>query len=570
MRAVAPRERHPHLLGHCGRTHRGPPVCHHYRRTPAPSNAASPNDIIYGGFVNKDDLLNRYDSSAELQTLYNYFGISRADISPPTPPPSTPRPRLTSAGRNQHDASDGKITLGSHTYWSRGLYVWDTGANVTTGSSYQVLEGIRSRDGGYFAIMFHCGNIVFKTLPPKPTPPPPPKPSTTPPPATPTLSPKSPSPRLHQAYRRHHRRHRPTHGQIHRPRRRHRPKHQRLPLRLWRHRHRQTRHRLGHSRLPKPGQIHRPPPRQRLPWQNHRQFRSLRLHRERAPPPATYTRTKSAQNLTQNLDATTRPAHAGDEIRYSLTTKNIGGTTDGYTVVEHVEDILEYADITDLGGATIKDGVMTWPETPIAPGKAILKTFTVKVKNPIPATPVGRSDKFSYDLRMDNIYGNEVHINLEPPLAKQVEGASTNLPDTGAPTATLIVLAVSALTLFFYFRNRQLMAEIKLLRGHYQGGGGYYNVCRSIITNTPNVTSSKRPSSKLPAAKSSRSSASRPSTNPRTPNTAPKPPARSFTRTSQPRTQATIRGRPARTATQALPRPPAQLPANARQPPAPT
>src|ERR1017187_4822907 len=47
---------------------------------PSPSNAASPNDIIYGGFVSKDDLLNHYDGSAELKSLYNYFGISRQDV----------------------------------------------------------------------------------------------------------------------------------------------------------------------------------------------------------------------------------------------------------------------------------------------------------------------------------------------------------------------------------------------------------------------------------------------------------------------------------------------------------
>jgi hypothetical protein len=441
---------------------------------PAPSNAASPNDIIYGGFVNKDDLLNRYDSSAELQTLYNYFGISRADVtSAHTATINSKDHSLTSIGRNQHDASDGKITLGSHTYWSRGLYVWDTGVYVTKGSSYQVLEGIRSRDGGYFAIMFHCGNIVFKTLPPKPTPPPPPKPSPTPVPAPPTRSAKSPSldcVRLAASI---------NQGTA--------------PLTVkFTGLGAATGQSIsdylfdfgdtGTDKRPTGSVVH--------VYQNpgkfiaHLQVKgSLGKTTDHTslcdvsitvtPPPATYTRAKSALNVTQNTDATTKPAHAGDVVTYTLTTKNIGGTGDDYTVVEHIDDILEYAGVTDFGGATLKDGVMTWPATKIAPGKGITKTFTIKIKNPIPAAPVGRSDKFSYDLRMDNIYGTTVRIALETPLAKQVEGASTQLPATGAPTATLIVLGVSVLTLFFYFRNRQLMTEIKLLRGHYQGGGGY-------------------------------------------------------------------------------------------------
>src|SRR4051812_20956388 len=48
---------------------------------PTPSNAASSNDIILGGIVSKNDLLNRYDSSAELKALYDRFDISRADIT---------------------------------------------------------------------------------------------------------------------------------------------------------------------------------------------------------------------------------------------------------------------------------------------------------------------------------------------------------------------------------------------------------------------------------------------------------------------------------------------------------
>src|ERR1035437_1942439 len=51
---------------------------------PTAANAASPNDIILGGFVSKNDLLNRYDSSSELQSLYTRFSITRADIQAST------------------------------------------------------------------------------------------------------------------------------------------------------------------------------------------------------------------------------------------------------------------------------------------------------------------------------------------------------------------------------------------------------------------------------------------------------------------------------------------------------
>jgi hypothetical protein len=188
------------------------------------------------------------------------------------------------------------------------------------------------------------------------------------------------------------------------------------------------------------------------------------------PPPAAYTKAKSAVNLTQNRDATTALAQPGDKIRYQLTTRNTGGAAGSYAVVEHLEDVMEYATLTDSGGATFDSGVLTWPSEKLAGGAALVKTFTVTIKDPIPTTPVGLSDKFSYDLKLDNVYGTQITVEVAPPLAKQVEGAATQLPETGPATSTIVVLIVALLALYFYFRNRQLMTEIKMLRGSYQGG----------------------------------------------------------------------------------------------------
>jgi hypothetical protein len=437
---------------------------------PAPTNAASPNDIIYGGFVSKADLLNRYDSSAELQALFKHFGISRADLQQSDTTTINSRDHsLKSIGRTRHLSSDDDIKVGSRTYYARGLYTWDTGANVQKGSSYKVLRGTRSSDGGYFAVMFHCGNIVFKQLPPKPTPPPPPPPTPTPTPK-PTPTPTKPTLACVELI-----------GDV---------KTGQVPLTV-----------TYTGRGQATGQTISQYQFNFGDGKTANQASSKVAHQYTTPgkftatlkvkgskgsvspaisacsftvnvttPPAAFTRAKTALNVSQSIDATTAPAHAGDTIRYTLSTKNTGGTAEAYTVVEHVEDVLEYADITDPTGAKLENGVLTWPAKTITPGSVLSTTFTVRIKSPIPATPVGVSDKFSYDLRMDNVYGNDVHINLEAPLAKQVESASTSLPDTGGATSTLIVLLVSGLSLFFYFRNRQLITEIKLLRGTYQGG----------------------------------------------------------------------------------------------------
>ena len=78
-----------------------------------------------------------------------------------------------------------------------------------------------------------------------------------------------------------------------------------------------------------------------------------------------------------------------------------------------------------------------------------------------------RSQQFHYPF---NVYGTAVQISLQPPVVKQVEAASSNLPDTGAASSTVVVLLVAGLAIFFYIRNRQLATEIRLLRHDYHGG----------------------------------------------------------------------------------------------------
>jgi len=447
---------------------------------PTAANAASPNDIILGGFVSKNDLLNRYDASAELQALYNRFGISRADISASTHGSINSKDKtLKSIGRLQHTASDTEINVGAHTYWMRSLSVWDTGSNVVNGSNYEVFEGKRAKDGSYFAIIFHCGNIVSRTVPPVPTPtpkPPTPKPTPAPTPKpTPNVPTPTPKPNV------------PTLACISlsaSPLTGERPLKTNFtgvgaasgqtitdyifdfgdsstatqPGPLATH----TYTTVGNftATLKVKGSL----------GKTTAVIPACSVTVSPAATPPSFTKAKSAINLTQNIDATTKPAAPGDLIKYHLTTKNIGGAAGEYVVVEHVEDVLEYADIVDSTGGNVSNGVITWPNQTIQPGGTLAINFTVKIKSPIPATPVGISDKNSFDLRLDNVYGNAVQITLTPPFSKQVEGAATSLPATGAPFSTFIVLAVCGVSLFFFFRNRQLLTEVKLLRGEFQGG----------------------------------------------------------------------------------------------------
>ncbi|MFC1656663.1 hypothetical protein ACFL14_01700 [Patescibacteria group bacterium] len=121
-------------------------------------------------------------------------------------------------------------------------------------------------------------------------------------------------------------------------------------------------------------------------------------------------KSKTAFNQTQNQDATKVVAKAGDIINYNLWTKNNGtATAKGFVVNDDIADILEYADITNMYGGVLNGKTITYPAIDIETGKTINKTFTVKVKNPIPSNPQNGK---SYDFKMENIYGNTILINI--------------------------------------------------------------------------------------------------------------------------------------------------------------
>lgn len=162
---------------------------------------------------------------------------------------------------------------------------------------------------------------------------------------------------------------------------------------------------------------------------------------------------------------------AGDQIEYTLTTSNTGnGDYNGYLITEDIGDILEYADVTDLGGASLKDGVLTWPGQDIPAGGIVVKKFSIKVKDPVPSTAKSTSDPLSFDLRMDNTYGQTVQIPVAPPVPKQIETKAGELPQTGAATSLVITCLFVALCVYFFLRNRQLTTEVQLLRAEYNPG----------------------------------------------------------------------------------------------------
>jgi hypothetical protein len=171
------------------------------------------------------------------------------------------------------------------------------------------------------------------------------------------------------------------------------------------------------------------------------------------------------------LDANKTTAVAGDVIEYTIKVLNSGDAAlADLPITDDVYDILEYADITDLGGGSIQGHQLVWSAGAIIPAHTtVTKTFQATVKTPVPATVANGT---SFDLIMHNIFGtNAVDVHVQPPTAaKQLEQTSQQLPETGAGTSLFIVCVIAALLVFFYSRNRQLIHEVAILRVDHNPG----------------------------------------------------------------------------------------------------
>ncbi|HUP26786.1 MAG TPA: hypothetical protein VM124_04035 [Candidatus Limnocylindrales bacterium] len=183
---------------------------------------------------------------------------------------------------------------------------------------------------------------------------------------------------------------------------------------------------------------------------------------------------KTAKNITQGLaDANGTTAHGGDIIEYSLSVKNSGKTTIKYVVTDGFGDVLDYADITDLHGAKLDENKnVVWPATDITSGQTLSRSITIKVKDPVPATPVSSSDPGHYDLTMTNVYNDTVNIKLPAAVNKQIETVTQVLPNTGPGTSLVIGFIMTSFVAYFFARSKLFATELDLVREDFSATGG--------------------------------------------------------------------------------------------------
>src|SRR5690606_19726012 len=173
-------------------------------------------------------------------------------------------------------------------------------------------------------------------------------------------------------------------------------------------------------------------------------------------------------------DANGTKADAGDVILYTLSVKNNSNdtTVEDFVVEENIADILDYADVVDLFGGTLgDDNIVTWPAIDIKPGQTIEQKLKVKIKDPIPQTPVSSSNPGTFDLLLTNVYGDTVNIEVEGELPKQVETTTQSLPNTGPGETLAAVFAVTVVGGYFLARSRLMAKELDIVKQEYATGG---------------------------------------------------------------------------------------------------
>lgn len=182
---------------------------------------------------------------------------------------------------------------------------------------------------------------------------------------------------------------------------------------------------------------------------------------------------KSALNVTQgSVDASTVIANGGDTIAYTITIKNTGLASKDVTITDQLADTLEYSTLVDNGGGNLDATTKTisWPTVTLAPGGSQVRSFVVRVMDPVPATARGLSDPTSYDCHMVNVFGNSVDISVNCAAPKVVEQVVTQLPKTGPSENLLFAGIVLAVTTYFYARSRQVKTEVRLIRHSLNAG----------------------------------------------------------------------------------------------------
>jgi uncharacterized repeat protein (TIGR01451 family)/fimbrial isopeptide formation D2 family protein len=187
------------------------------------------------------------------------------------------------------------------------------------------------------------------------------------------------------------------------------------------------------------------------------------------------TLSKAVTNITQNIsNASNTTVRSGDVLEFKLTTTNVTSSDyPNYQASDYLGDVLQYAEIidsaslSDQGISLGSDNYLRWSLNNLKAHTSDIKTIRVKVKEIIPTTNTPSNISPDYDCRISNDYGNEVLMNVECPLVKEVAKNATALPNTGPGTTVIIGFMVTAVVGYFFARAKIMAKEVEVIKDSY-------------------------------------------------------------------------------------------------------
>lgn len=102
------------------------------------------------------------------------------------------------------------------------------------------------------------------------------------------------------------------------------------------------------------------------------------------PAPANIVSSKTGINVTRgNVEASKTLAQENDVITYNVKVSNTGGTAKSVALQDNLSEVLNFANLTHNGGGALNatTKVLSWPNVNLAPGAAVTKTYSVKLKS---------------------------------------------------------------------------------------------------------------------------------------------------------------------------------------------
>lgn len=477
---------------------------------PESANAANGNNVIYGGVKSKTELLSLYDKNkdsaghTDLQQIYSRFGITRQDLVNASEGSFNSRDfnlNIISVGRSNYtwQRTPYEVAGTSTTVYGGNVYKFDTTEwSKKNGSPYQAVIGKRAIDGKWFAVMFACGNPAFVELPPEP-----PQPiaactglTVVPMSRTKFTFKGSASTKNGATISNYNYSSKDASGNV--------VFNKNIPSTATASSYTHEFAKDGAYSVvlnvttsagiktaascqktltvtPEPRCTLQPDITANNPDCKPCESNTNIWYKDENCK-SNFELSKTVKNISQLVnDANNTTVKPGDRLEYRLTVKNVGNTTGSYTIEDNLSDVLEYADIVDLGGGVLtkagagvaveKINHVVWASTSIKPGATIEKIVNVQVKSSIPATPQGLGNQESYNCQMvNNFSGHGTVVKIDCPAPKVVEQVVAELPHTGATENMIFAGIALAIISYFYMRSRQLKKEVRLIRRDLNAG----------------------------------------------------------------------------------------------------